>query len=166
VLQAEEKPKMANRRQRLAAADLVERLRDGELTNFAFEEAWPETDPRADRAIRAIGEMLWNYYSDLEEHRLEGPFTVRQEDRALFDRCILFLRSEHPYEWPQDRFVEVGRDVGLLNRLSGGRLNRRHEERAHQLERELRSTGAWELWPFLRREDYEREISAQNVTER
>ncbi len=101
---------MINRHNRERAASLIEQLRDGTLSNFDFEAQWPQC--RSDRALKAIGSMLWRYYDDLFEHTLTEAYAVSGEAREIFDRCALFLFSDLEYLWPRDDFFDAGVDSG------------------------------------------------------
>ena len=81
---------------RREAAKSVRRFRDGEITNDEFEDSfYPLLGRTDDRALRAIATAIWCSYKGLREETLPA---LHGEDRALFDRCVLFLRSDLPYE--------------------------------------------------------------------
>lgn len=97
---------MIDRRDRDRAAHLVQQLRDGSVSNFAFEGNWPLGG--SDRALNAISSMLWHYYDDLHEHTLTEAHALSGEARDLFDRCALFLLSDLEYLWQRDNFISDG----------------------------------------------------------
>ena len=79
---------------RQRAAELTEEFRDGIISNFDFEEAWPSYDKR-DRALKAIETMLWRFYSDGHEQAMvEEGHTLNSEQGEIFNRCVLFLRTD------------------------------------------------------------------------
>ena len=99
---------MVDTEPRQRAAELIEKLRDGTISNFDFEESWPRYDKR-DRALRAIETMIWRFYSDGHEHTLaEEGHLLTAEGREIFDRCVLFLRTGLEYQWPKDNFIGIG----------------------------------------------------------
>jgi hypothetical protein len=137
---------------RSRAAELIEKFSDGRLSNFDFEESWPRYDRRG-HALRAIETMLWRFYSDGYEHTLvEDGYILTAEGRQIFDRCILFLRTDLEYRWLRDNFLGIG-GLGLLGRvLTLGlsvfldRALQRSEERRLT---ELQVIGANAVWPFF-----------------
>jgi hypothetical protein len=141
---------------RRRAAQLVRRFGDGEITNDEFEDDWP--DSRDDRALRAVGTMLWGSYSDLYPHRLVGKHALAEEGRRLFRRCALFLESDREYEWPRDSFTGIGGFGPVIRVLTLGLsyFADRWIERGHRRARaELEAAGDFGVWPFLQRADYE-----------
>jgi hypothetical protein len=93
---------MVDRIKRSKAAVVLQRFIDGEISQFDFEEQFPSS--RSDCAMEAISNMVWFFYDDLREHRLEGEHALTPDTRAMFERCILFLRSELEYAGPT-RFI-------------------------------------------------------------
>lgn len=79
---------------RAKAAVALRRFRDGELSGWAFEEAWPTS---GDVAIGQIGNALWYLYDDLIDHY----YRPNTDAAALIDQCLLFLESRHTYDWPR-----------------------------------------------------------------
>jgi hypothetical protein len=62
--------------------------------------------------------MLWRFYSDLEQHTLvEEGHMLAAEGREIFNRCILFLRTDLEYQWPKENFTGIG-GLGILGRIS------------------------------------------------
>jgi hypothetical protein len=89
---------------RKQAAELVQKFRDGVITNDEFRDSWPCSkgkDKHGDRALGAINSMLWFTYSDTRSHKL----TLTPDLRSLYDRCFLFLNSDIEYRWQRDEFV-------------------------------------------------------------
>jgi hypothetical protein len=142
---------------RRRAALLTEQFRDGKISNFDFEESWPRCD-RRDRALRAIGTMLWRFYSDGHEHTLvEEGYVLSPEGREIFDRCALFLRTDLEYQWPKENFIGVG-GLGVLGRILTLGLSvfidrawRRREERRLTA---MAVIGEKAAWPFLTTDEY------------
>jgi hypothetical protein len=147
---------MADRQARRSAAVLVRRLRDGMITNDDFEREWPRSTD--DRALRAIAPTLWASYSDMYPHTLKGRHSLTDCGRAFFDRCALFLDSDLEYQWPRDGCYAgkglprtlVVLSLGLLLPLYIRQKRRYAEQEA---------AGESNVWPFIRRSDYEQERS-------
>ena len=139
------------------AAELIERFRDGEISNFEFADSWPRYDGR-DRALKAVETMLWRSYSDLDEHTLaEEGHELTSEVRDIFDRCILFLRSDLEYQWPEDNFIGI-RGLGSFGRIFtlglSVFLDRARERREKRRLVALRVVGENAVWPFFETEEY------------
>jgi hypothetical protein len=81
-----------------AAARLIEDLANCRITNFEFDDRFPS--PRNDKALRAIHSAPWFLYDDLKEHRLEGGHALVDYNRAVCNRCILFLNTDHEHNGP------------------------------------------------------------------
>ena len=110
----------------------------GHLTNAELDASYPGASP--DRAVHEVYFKTWPYQDDFREYRVGHGTTLSSEERALLERCVLFLQTELPYEWPS-----------------------RLERLGHWLKRRFaRSTpagvsaerGALEVWPFYRQEDW------------
>ena len=60
---------------------------------------WPHSN-RLDRGLNAVHSMLWFTYDDVRKHKLNPS----PDMLALYDRCILFLKTDLEYKWPYDNF--------------------------------------------------------------
>ncbi len=114
-----------------------------EITNDDFAVSFPRD--KQDWALTAISDALWFHYDDLRTHKLEGKFKLSPESKELFGRCMLFLSSDLEYEWPKIRLISLS--AGLLRVLGLGKIV---DKRCAQFEK----AGDYDVWPFLRREDY------------
>jgi hypothetical protein len=138
---------MIDREARNQAVMLLRRLVAGRVTNDEFEDAQPAS--RVDPAIDEVFYLgVWGLYSDLSEHRLVGRHRLPREARREVARFILFLKSGLDYGWPRRKLWEelLWLAAGLLTLGLAGRF---YWSR-------LRRRGDVEVWPFLRREDFER----------
>jgi len=134
---------MVDRHARDIAADAVRDFMGGSISNREYERRYPTT--KRDLALWAIHTALWSGYSDVSEHTMTGKHALNDEGRALVERCILFLRSELEFEWPPPKFRVR---YGLLRLLGLGRIVTQWEDKEM-------SIGEKEVWPFLRKADYE-----------
>ncbi len=73
------------------AATLIDRFRDGHITNDQLEDGWPSQT--ADRTIRRCFGDVWYTYSDTREYWLEGRDAPSEQVRGALTRWALFLRS-------------------------------------------------------------------------
>jgi hypothetical protein len=159
---------MIDARARAAAKGLVAQFRDGMTTNFDLQGEWPSYSKK-DRGLLAIETMLWNFYDDNHEHRLDGDHGLSEEGRRLFDRCVLFLGSSLEYRWPIDDLArghlignafhaetgDTGPITGLADCLGDSQVRR---------ETRIPIFGDDAVWPFLDGSDYRQAVgkSASN----
>jgi hypothetical protein len=139
---------MVDAASRTRAAEAIQRFRDGAITNMEFEGLWPCYD-RRDRGLRAIETMLWRFYDDFREHKLAEDYELTPEGRRLFDRCILFLRTELEYSWADDDFIGTRSHAGLT--LLGLSESNWEDVRL----KHLHIVGDDPFWPFFSRREYE-----------
>jgi hypothetical protein len=83
------------REDRNRAAELIRGWLDGTVTNFDFEDRWPES---SDRGVVEIGQQLWSYFDDFPEQRLTVE-NLDPEIKDLLIRCLDFLQTELPYQY-------------------------------------------------------------------
>ena len=144
-----------DRKARRLYAQLIRRFLANEITNREYEDGVPDTH-EDDQGIWQIYDELWAFYDDIGTHKLEGKHALDQEGRELFERCILFLESDLEYEWPKRN--PLGCISNLLwvipDTLTWGRLGNWRENR---LKKKMeRMEGDHEVWPFFRKEDFEK----------
>jgi len=77
------------------AAALIARWLEGGITNWDFEDEWPELSD--DRAVVDIGRALWRLYSDFPQRPLGGS-NLSPDELAVLKRCLEFLRSGERYD--------------------------------------------------------------------
>ena len=85
----------------MARRRLAERLRqfaDGRITN---DDLVDTIGGAADDAGWEVLLFAYGFWDDLHEHRLRGEYRLTPMQRRAFARCVLFLRSGLPYEWPK-----------------------------------------------------------------
>lgn len=128
-------------------AEGLRHLAIGRITNEDFERRYARSALRSkDLGVRHIYEAAWHLYNDLETYRLTGAHRLDRKTRRDVARCILFLRSMRPYEWPApSRWYDLAwlpvhlATLGLSSRLQRNRWRR---------------SGEFSVWPFRRWTDY------------
>jgi hypothetical protein len=150
---------------RKQAADLVQKFRDGVITNDEFRDSWPRRknkEQARDRALGAINSMLWFTYSDTRSHKL----TLTSDLRSLYDRCYLFLKSDIEYKWQRDEFVASWVQAFRVFTLGLSSFFDRPFARrlAEQPPSASQISGPDAIWPFYSAEELaqERERSSVN----
>jgi len=115
-------------------------------TNFEFDDFVfdLETD---DPAVKAIADACWATYDDIRKHKMDGKWSLSDEQRAIVARAIAFLKTDLEYQWPkQPWWYESLRPILLI--ATFGILTRK-------IDQSLVSDGATDVWPFYKKEDYE-----------
>jgi hypothetical protein len=134
---------MIDRQARDSAANALRDFMKGSISNRECERRYPRS--KGDPAVWSIYSYIWFFYSDSSEHVLSGKHSLTQEGLAFMERCLLFLQSDLDFQWPNTKvhiWYPVLRLIGL-----GGIVNRRIEKQM--------SVGDKEVWPFLRKADYD-----------
>ena len=152
---------MIDRERRDALAQLLRQFAAGLMTTDQFEDrvyaSRDNRDDLQDRVLYAVPEAAWFLYHDLWAYRLKGRAALPKGERREVARWIAFLYSAREYEWPIESLVYDPAAPGCLkNILTLGRASRHWQESE---ERRLTVTGTWDLWPFIRRADYEATVS-------
>ncbi|WP_321476176.1 hypothetical protein [uncultured Paludibaculum sp.] len=143
---------MVDSKARRIAAGVLEKFRDGVITNFDLEGLWPGYS-EGDRGLHAIETMVWRYYDDFHEHRLaDDHHGLTDSGRAVFDRCVLFLCTECEYAWPDDNFATARPFSGELIELG---LSDAHDRLEEARLEGLHVLGESPFWPFANRSEYE-----------
>jgi hypothetical protein len=137
---------MIDRTQRDAARRVLRSFIDGEITNDDFEAQFPRS--AEDSAIPAIKANVWMLYSDLRQHKLTGKHAPNAENRAILERCALFLETGLEFEWPVPKISLSNMFANLWmrakTRLGGSPASQTPSE------------GDEDVWPFFRRKDYDK----------
>ena len=116
-----------------------------------------------DAIIRPMLELSWCLYSDMEEHSLTGRRKLTDEQLKDIARFILFLHSDFEYEWPYidptNPLLRLSFKEILLSVLTLGQYYR--DKKTDRLNDfiEMKSMGDYEYWPFLKREQYEEQLT-------
>lgn len=140
-----DKDAMVDRAARDRAAELIRHLASGQITNDEFEDALPETSDSAVSEVFRHG--AWFLYSDTSEYRLTGKDALPRKVRPDIARWLLFLKSDLEYEWPiQPAWGCLV--YPILNVLTLGCF-------ACLSRMDWAQRGHADVWPFIRRADYE-----------
>ena len=115
---------MITRHARDVAADLLRQLAEGMISNDEYERRYPAA--KDDSALQAIFAVVWLFYSDTSDHTLTGQYSLNDDNRLLFQRCILFLKSDLEFQWP---LPKLSFGYGFLRLLGLGHVLKRREEK-------------------------------------
>ena len=127
---------MVDRLARQKVGENLERALAGTIANWEFDDAWPKSE---DRVIRAMEEQLWCFYDD--NRKLTLDIRKSKPDAVpLFERCLVFLRSDQEYEWPDYSFRKTGKSYFRLLFDPAGEAKRW---------KEFETAGDIKAWPFL-----------------
>ena len=138
---------MIDRAGRAALAVHLRRLASGRLTNADFDSV--RLDRSEDEALVAIGDAGWSLYDDFFVYRLRGRRALNAQALDAVARCILFLDSDLPYEWPARR-ATIKRVLWTI--LTLGTWLRQDRRRWEAL-------GPFHVWPFFRESDYAKALA-------
>lgn len=139
---------MIDRESRRTVCELLRHLAAGQISNDQFEDRLPGRSD--DPAIFEIRHQAWLLYSDLREYRFVGKNRLSAEHRRAIARWILFLQSDLEYEWPRPAWYVYPLFV-LGNLFTLGLLGQ-------VFTRRFKRCGDFDVWPFIRRSDYERPL--------
>ena len=141
---------MVNPEKRQMAKRLIERFLACEITNDEFNDTFPRD--KEDPALEAIYSNLWSYYDERQTHKLDGQHTLQPESREMFERCAAFLSAGFEYEWPPYNWISP---KYALMRLFG--FSRKINDEFDR----FKSSGSFEVWPFIREQDYRMALSSK-----
>lgn len=142
---------MIDRHVRDIAAVAVRDFMEGSISNEEYERRYPRS--KDDPALWEIYIQVWLFYSDIKKHKLTGKHELNEERRAFVERCILFLKSNAEFKWPRQKFRPW---YGILRLLGLGRTLKRREEQEMNI-------GDKEVWPFLKKAEYEATADRSNA---
>lgn len=140
---------LIDRAARDKAADLADAFWNGVITNFQLEERWPGSP---DRGVRAVEEWLWAYYDDFREHRIGPPDRSDPATSNCLMRCVEFLRTDEPYEWPHGVYAPTPEPTWLVYATFGlvGLWNKHVRGQQEEYWRDMKAHGDIDAWPFRR----------------
>jgi hypothetical protein len=156
---------MMDKETRLRAHNALKRFLDCEIDSNDYACEYPSHaklfgHANPDRAIKAIGDMSWYWYDDLNPHKLEGEHRLDSEVHDIAVRCCMFLASDCEYEWRETKFAVSGFPAPQLTTLGLVRTGLPlMEALASHLDQ---PEGDASVWPFFRQSDF---IAAQQNSE-
>lgn len=134
---------MVDRTKRNEGLRVLRDLLEGRITNDEFVSQFPRG--RHDPGLGAILQAAWMQFSDLRVHKLTGRDSPAPGPRAILERCCVFLGTDLEFEWPASH-SRIRK--GILQLIGIGRPLDAADEK-------YKSSGDFEVWPFLKRSDYE-----------
>lgn len=132
---------------RAARNQLAEQMRHfvtGLTDNFAYDDRVFSIQSN-DAVVISIRHEMWFVYDDLSRHKLKGKWALSEQDKATILRCILFLKFDIQYRWPEKprkNFLKT-----LLRFLTLGLVS-------NHPDRQWEANGEIEVWPFLKVEEF------------
>jgi len=171
---------MIDKERRKKLALHLRHLSVGLISNDEFEEAvmddvsdgWlPEQYYRSKRAksdnddpiIKPMLELCWGLYDDTRNHRLVKSDELTNDALKIIARCILFLHSDREYEWPyfntNNPLLQFSLTDLILSVLTLGHHYRNKREEHIISYYEWQKLGAYDVWPFIRKSDYEVQLT-------
>jgi len=166
------------RRQKLALH--LRHLSVGLISNDDFEEAvmddvtfgWlPEQYYRSkevkidDPIIQPMLELCWGLYDDTRNHKLTKSDALSADALKIIARCILFMHSGLEYEWPyfdtNNPLLKFSLKDLIYTILTLGHHYRNKREEHLMSYYEWQKSGDYNIWPFLRKADYEDNLRRQ-----
>jgi len=143
---------MVDRQERDRFAELLRHFAAGLISNDEFQDRLPLKSKD-----RAVNKIFWNgawlLYDDMREYKLKGEYRLSKTTRREVSRWILFLKSDHEYEWPSIIGIYTF-PWYLLILLTCGII-------IPVIRQKTRAAGDEEVWPFLRKADFEKALNAK-----
>lgn len=128
---------MIDRVARNKAAEIVRHFVTGQIYNFDFDDAQPESN---DPIIDAIWDSLWLTYCDFRKHKLKDEWQLPAEGERKVAIWILFLHSDEEYRWKKISYPDSRPIVyNLFERPLG----------CHKKQGMFFKSGNFEAWPFI-----------------
>ncbi len=72
----------------------------GRITNMEFDIVYSEMQSSEDRGVAEVARFGWGLYSDSMTYRLTEHYLIKPQMREIAERCLLFLKTELEYGWP------------------------------------------------------------------
>ncbi len=145
---------LMNRIERNLLAENLRHYIAGRISNFAFEEKTEHLFVAEDLGLREIQRTFWLCYSDLKEHMNAGRHSLGHECERQLLRCIIFLKSNRPFEWQPWKYENIPFLRFFIHHFTFGLYPKKWDQRqVDQLGGDL------EAWPFLNEADFLEEIA-------
>jgi hypothetical protein len=154
---------------RTMLADATHEYLAGMLTNYEYEKRKSEAaaglnafDPLLDPMLNHLFYFCFAH-GDMDEYRLTHEYKLPIARRREVLRWILFLRSDRNYEWPPFQWISgplVDLRDSLMSLLTWGYWRKRQRRIADEEFQRFKLAGDYDIWPFIRRSDYEATLAA------
>ncbi len=143
---------------RLETAKLIRDLYDGIISNYEFEDRYPES---RDFAIQELSELTVMECGDRFEFHMRGKYVASETQEAHVARRILFLEAADGFEW--DGLAELD-SIRLMAKIPRFifrifRLDYPDETVLHMPSAEVYDT----VWPFASQERLDCALEAQRI---
>ncbi len=133
-------------RDRLAVA--MRAFATGRIDSDTLDEALMFRSP--DPAVRAASNFAWTLYDDTWNYLARGEDALSRSSKADIARCILFLKSDAAYQWPDRSALThslLAWFAPILNIATWGAYGRWIGRRA----KHFFDCGDVSVWPFRSR---------------
>ena len=142
---------MIDRQKRDRLAEALRHLLSGCLNNLTFDDLDVPggITHSKDRALHEVFQTVWPFYDDFRSH----PLHLTEGQSLDFKRCIVFLHSDAEFEWPRRPLRAVDYFLRVADDFTGRRFGWWSAEPA----------GDMAVWPFFRREDYDRALQSPRL---
>ena len=118
-----------------------------------------------DEIIQPMLELCWGLYDDTRNHKLKGSDKLSEESLKVIARCILFLHSDQEYKWPyfdtNNPLLKFSFKEVVISILTLGQYYRDKRKEHHQAFLEFQKLGNFDIWPFLKINDYNDQLKRQ-----
>lgn len=138
---------MIDRTSRDRTCKILKSLALGKVTNYECENQFLDL-PKDDPAVYALFRTVNEIGGDREES-LRSVFKRGSEMRKRLCRWIFFLKTDLEYQWPQEREAPGIRDFYKPNWF-----DKTFGLPSRSADTEFCSRGDYNVWPFLREEDF------------
>ena len=139
---------------------VMDDVSDGWLPEQYYRSKSAKNDD--DPIIRPMLELCWGLYDDTRNHKLVRGDALSKESLKIIARSILFLTSEKEYEWPyfntNNPLLRFSWEDLILSILTLGHHYRDKKEEHIISYYEWQKSGEYEVWPFLKKSDYEDQL--------
>ena len=146
--------------------DFEKRIMDDVSNGWLPEQYYRAKDvPNDDPIIRPMLELCWCLYNDTEQHKLTGRHQLTSEQLKDIARFILFLHSDIEYSWPYldptNPLIRFSFKDLLLSVLTLGQHYRNKMAVRQKQFDEFKSTGDYDYWPFINKDQFEEQLKYQ-----
>ena len=118
-----------------------------------------------DPIIRPMLELCWGLYNDTRNYKLVKSDALKEDALKIIARCILFLHSDKEYEWLylnlNNSLLQFSLKDLIFSVITPGHHYRTKKEQQIISYYEWQKLGDYDVWPFLRKTDYQAQLTKQ-----